>query len=349
MKIAVDAMGGDNAPAINIDGSILALKEFNTGQRVSGENLELILIGQKELLKKELALRGVPALPIEIRAATQVIGMEETTQEACRKKPDASILVGTMMLKNGEADAFVSAGNSGAVMAAAVLNLERLKGIRRPAIATVFPTLKEPCVIVDVGANAECKAKHLFQFAIMGESYVKYVFKRRIPRVALLSMGHEEGKGSVLVQSAYKLLMKSNVNFIGNIEGHDIIKGAADVVVCDGFVGNIILKFGESIGVSLMKLLKQELEKSLLRKAAAGVMKGAFYEVNKMINPEETGGAPLLGVNGACIICHGGSTVKAMKNAINTAIEYVDQDVNKHIQESILQNSTGLLRGALHD
>ena len=188
MKIAVDAMGGDNAPFPNIDGAIAALEENQSGQSVLKQKLEIVLVGNRELLKKELSKRGVSALPIEIKDASQVISMDESPIEACRKKPDSSIIVGTMLIKDGHADAFVSAGNTGAVMAAAVLYLERLKGVRRPAIATVFPTLKEPCLIVDVGANAECKSKHLFQFAVMGESFIKYVFRRRIPRVALLSM-----------------------------------------------------------------------------------------------------------------------------------------------------------------
>ncbi len=343
MKIAIDAMGGDNAPGPNIDGAIAVL------EGVHNQKIEIVLIGKKELLKKELSERGVSALPLEIQDASQVIGMDETPIDACRKKTDSSIVIGTMMLKDGLVDAFVSAGNSGAVMAAAVLYLERLKGVRRPAIATVFPTLKDPCVIVDVGANAECKAKHLFQFALMGESYVKYIFKKRIPRVALLSMGHEEGKGNSVTQSAYKFLMKSNLNFIGNIEGSDILKGMADVIVCDGFVGNVILKFGESFAESMLDLIKQEIQKSPLRQLGAGMMRGAFKDVKKRTFCEETGGAPLLGVNGTCVICHGGSSAKAVMNAVNATIEYVDQEVNKHIQESISQNSTGLLRGAISE
>lgn len=344
MKIAVDAMGGDNAPCPNIDGAIAAIENKDIGQAVRKQKIEIVLIGKKDVLKKELVSRRVSALPVEIKDATQVIGMDEAPIEACRKKLDSSIVVGIMMLKDKLVDAFVSPGNSGAVMAAAVLYLERLKGVRRPAIATVFPTLKQPCVIVDVGANTECKSKHLFQFAMMGGPYVKYIFKRRIPRVAILSMGREEGKGNTVTQAAYRLLMKSNLNFIGNIEGCDIIKGAADVIVCDGFVGNIILKFGESIAESIIDLLRQEIQKSTIRKIGAGIMKGAFRDVKKRIFYEEIGGAPLLGVNGACIICHGSASAKAIMNAINIAAEFVEQDVNKHIEESIAQNYNRLVK-----
>lgn len=338
MRIAVDAMGGDNAPGPNIDGAIAAFENKDIGQATCKQKIEIILIGKKDILKKELSSRRVSALPIEIKDATQVVDMGETPIDACRKKPDSSIVVGIMMLKDKLVDAFVSSGNSGAVMAAAVLYLERLKGVRRPAIATVFPTLKKSCVVVDVGANAECKPKHLLQFAIMGESYVKYIFKRRIPSVALLSMGREEGKGSTITQAAYRLLIKSNLNFTGNIEGSDIIKGTADVIVCDGFVGNVILKFGESIAEAVIDLLKQEIQKSTIRKIGAGIMKGAFSDVKKRIFYDETGGAPLLGVNGACIICHGGSNSKAVMNAIKVAAEFVEQDINRHIEENISQN-----------
>lgn len=337
MKIAIDALGGDKAPGPNIDGAIAALKE-NVNCKGNKQKLEIVLVGDKDLLKRELALRGCSTLPIEIQDASQVINMEESPIEACRKKVDSTIVVGTILLKEKKVDAFVSAGNSGAVMTSAVLHLEKLKGVRRPAIATVFPTLKEPCVIVDVGANSECKSKHLIQFAMMGEAYVKYVFKRRIPRVALLSMGHEEGKGNTITQNAYRILVKSNINFTGNIEGRDIIKGAADVIVCDGFVGNIILKFGESIAESVIEIMKQEIHKSFIRKIGSGMMKGAFKAVKKRIFYEETGGAPLLGVNGTCIICHGSATAKAIKNAVNVAAEFVEQDVNKHIEENITQN-----------
>ncbi len=342
MKIAVDAMGGDNAPHPNIDGAILAIETELRKQKI-----EIVLVGKKDIIKKELASKGGAVLPIEIKDASEVIDMDESPIEACRKKLDSSIVVGINLLKNGSVDAFISAGNSGAIMTAAVLYLERLKGVRRPAIATVFPTLKQPCVIVDVGANAECKSKHLFQFALMGESYVKYVFRRRIPRVALLSMGHEEGKGNTITQAAFKFLMKSNLNFIGNIEGGDIIKGEADVIICDGFVGNVILKFGESFAEAMLGLIKQEINKTAVRKFGASIMKGAFRDVKKRVFYEETGGAPLLGVNGACVICHGSSNAKAVKNAINVAAEFIEQDVNKHIQESISQNSTGLLRGTI--
>lgn len=331
MKVAVDAMGGDNAPQPNIDGAIAALES-----RMRRQDLEIILIGKKEFLKKELASRGAAALPLEIHDASEVIGMEESPIEACTKKLDSSIVVGINLMKSGEIDAFVSSGNSGAITAAATINLEKLKGVRRPAIASIFPTIEQPCVILDAGANAECKPRHLCQFAMMGEAYVKYIFKRRIPRVALLSMGREEGKGNKLIRESYQLLMKSELNFIGNIEGNDIIRGVADVIVCDGFVGNIILKFGEGVAKAILELVKQEVDKSLIRKLGAGLMSGAFSNVRKKVHYDEVGGAPLLGINGTCIICHGISNAKAIKNAINQAVEFVDQEVNKQIEENIL-------------
>jgi glycerol-3-phosphate acyltransferase PlsX len=336
LKIAVDVMGGDNAPSSNIDGAIAALDSKGIGPVARRQKIEIVLVGKKDLIKEELATKGVSAFPFEIQDASQVIGMEESPTEACLKKPDSSIVVGISLLKERKVDGFVSAGNSGAVMATAVINLERLKGVRRPAIAAVFPTLRDPCVIVDVGANAECKPKHLYQFAAMGEAYVKYVFKRRIPRVALLSMGREEGKGSPITQAGYNLLIKSNLNFIGNIEGGDIINGVADVVVCDGFMGNVVLKLGEGLATAIIELLKQQIDKSFIRKMGAGMMKGAFKDIMKKIDYEEIGGAPLLGVNGTCVICHGSSNAKAVKNAINVAVEFVEQEVNKHIEENLL-------------
>ncbi|MFW6134602.1 MAG: phosphate acyltransferase PlsX [Elusimicrobiota bacterium] len=336
MRIAVDAMGGDHAPDSNIEGAIEALSPEGIGPVARKQETEIVLVGKKELIKKKIAEKGYSALPIEIYDASQVIEMDESPVEACRKKPDSSIMVGISLAKNKEIDAFVSAGNSGAVMGSAVMSLERLKGVRRPAIAAIFPTLKEPCVVVDVGANAECKPKNLHQFALMGEAYVKYVFKKRIPRVALLSMGHEESKGDTATQAAYKTLMKNNLNFIGNIEGGDIIKGVADVIVCNGFMGNVVLKFGEELASSILGLLRVEIDKSLVRKIGAKIMEGAFRDVKKKINYDEVGGAPLLGVNGVCIICHGISNAKAIKNAINVAVEFVEQDVNRHIEESLL-------------
>ncbi len=331
MKIAVDVMGGDNAPLPNIDGAIEAL----SSNIIAGkENIEIVLVGEKKMIQCEIDKKAAKSLPIEIQDATQVIEMDESPIEACRKKQDSSIMVGLTLLKEGEVDGFVSAGNSGAVMAGAIMNLERLKGVIRPAIAAVFPTLKDNCIIIDVGANAECKSKHLYQFAAMGEAYVKYIYKRRIPRVALLSMGHEEGKGNNLTQLTYRMLMKSKLNFIGNIEGSDIMKGVADVIVCDGFVGNIALKFFESVTTSIMGLLKNEIDKNIIRKIGASIMKGAFQDIKKKISHEEVGGAPLLGVKGSCIICHGISTAKTIHNAIKMSAEFVEQDVNKHIQES---------------
>ncbi|MGM0441647.1 MAG: phosphate acyltransferase PlsX [Elusimicrobiota bacterium] len=335
MKIAIDAMGGDRAPGPNIKGAIKALEPDGLGNVVRKDNIEIVLVGKKKVIKKELSKLNAGALPIEIRDASQVIEMGDSPMRAVTKKLDSSLVVGVNLLHEGKVDGLVSAGNSGAFMAASAINLDKLRGVKRPAIASIFPTLKEPCVIVDAGANAECKPKHLYQFALMGEAYVRDVYKRRIPRIGLVSMGHEKGKGNKLTRSTYKMLMKSDVNFIGNIEGNDIITGDVDVVVCDGFTGNIILKFGESIAGSMVKMLKREIDKNLLRKIGAGIMKGAFSDLKKKVFYEEIGGAPLLGLEGTCIISHGNSNAKAIKNAVNVAAEFIEQDVNKHIEENL--------------
>ena len=335
LKIAVDAQGGDKAPAPNIEGAIAALQPGGLGTIARKQDIEIVLVGRKDMIKEELARRHVSTLPIEIENATEVVEMEDSPMDSTKNKPDSSIAVGIRLLKEKKADAFITAGNSGAMMTSAVMNLGRLKGVKRPAIAAVFPTIDDPCVIVDVGANAECKPKHLYQFAVMGEAYVRDVFKKRIPRISLLSMGHEEGKGNTLTRTAYKFLMESDMNFIGNIEGGDIIKGAADVVVCDGFTGNVVLKFGESAAQSLFEMLRNEIGKGFFRKLGAGMMKGALKEIKKQVLYEEVGGAPLLGINGTCIICHGMSNALAIRNAINAAAEAVEQDLNKHIEEKL--------------
>ncbi len=335
MKIAIDAMGGDRAPVPNIKGAIQAIKPEGLGGVLRKDEIQIVLIGKKDLIKKELSRQRVGNLPIEIEEATQVIEMEDSPMRAVTKKTDSSIVVGVKLLREGKIDGLVSAGNSGAFMAAAAINLDKLKGVKRPAIAAVFPTLKQSCVIVDAGANADCKPKHLYQFAMMGEAYVRDVYKRRIPRVGLVSMGHEKGKGNKLTRATYKLLMKSDMNFIGNIEGNDIITGDVDVVVCDGFTGNIILKLGEGIAGSMLKMLKNEIDKSIVRKLGAGIMKGAFSDLKKRVFYEEIGGAPLLGLEGTCIISHGSSNTKAIKNAVNVAAEFIEQDVNKHIEKNL--------------
>jgi glycerol-3-phosphate acyltransferase PlsX len=335
LKIAVDAMGGDRGVSVNVLGAIKALSPEGVGQVARKQPISIVLVGKKEVIKKELAKHGATTFPIEIKDASQAVEMDEDPLEACRNKPDSSIMVGVKMLKEKKIDGFVSAGNTGAYTAAATLTLNKIKKVKRPAIASLFPTVKDFCVITDVGANAECKPKFLYQFATMAEEYVKYVYKRRIPRVGLLSIGHEKSKGNKLVKDTYDLLMESDLNFIGNIEGGDIIKGVADVVVCDGFTGNIVLKFGESVAQAVIDILKDEIGQSVFRKVGAGMMKGSFQGLKDRMLYEEVGGAPLLGLDGTCIICHGDSNANAIKNAINVAVEFEEQGVIKHIEENI--------------
>ncbi len=335
MKIAVDAMGGDWGAAPNVLGAIEALSPEGVGQVARKQPISVMLIGQKEVIKKELAKHEATTLPIEIKDVSQSIDMDEDPLEACRSKPDSSIMVGVKLLKAKRIDGFISAGNTGAYTAAATLTLDKIKKVKRPAIASVFPTIKDFCVITDVGANADCKPKFLYQFAVMAEEYVKYVYKKRIPRIGLLSIGREKSKGNKLVKDTYELLMESNLNFIGNIEGGDIIKGMADVVVCDGFTGNIILKFGEAIAPAIINILNDEIDQNIFRKVGAGMLSGVFQVLKDRMLYEDVGGAPLLGLDGTCIICHGNSNAKAIKDAINIAVEFEEQAVNKHIEEQI--------------
>lgn len=327
MRIAIDAMGGDRAPKTIIEGAIESAKEYP---------YELILVGEEGILRSELEQYKrkykKEFSSISIYNATQAIGMDELPGKACRQKRDASIMVATKLVADGLADAVVSAGNSGASMAAAVMLLQRIPGVSRPALATLMPTLEDLCVILDVGANVDCKPKNLLQFALMGNIYVKYIFNKELPRIGLLSIGEEESKGNELTLTAFELLKKSSLNFIGNVEGNDIPKGRADVVVCDGFVGNVLLKMGEGLVEVLFRLIKEGIRKSPIRTALTGLLlRSVFRDIKKKVDYDEYGGAPLLGVNGPCFICHGKSNAKAIKNAVRTAAEFVDKKVNQAI------------------
>ena len=326
MRIALDAMGSDNAPGVEIAGAIQAQKELDA---------EIVLVGQKAAIEKELAKFGSSAPKFDIVHASEVIQMHETPAQACRQKQDSSIMVGTRLVKEEKADAFVSAGNSGAVMAAGLMNLKRLPGVSRPAIATLLPTLKGVCVLVDAGANVDCKPKHLLQFAIMGDIYARYILDEMNPSIGLLSIGEEDNKGNELSLSTAPLIRETALNFIGNIEGRDIIKGKADVVICDGFVGNVILKLAEGLSESLFSLIRAEIEKKWLRKMGAILIRPAFKEIKKRVDYAEYGGAPLLGLNGLCIIAHGASNPKAIKNALKVSQEFVERKVNNYLKEEI--------------
>lgn len=311
MRIALDAMGGDYAPATNVEGAIEALSD--------DRNLSVILVGNEKEIESELKKRKCAGLPIEVKHASQVVEMDESTLTALRRKKDSSIRVAVDLVKADRADAMVSAGNSGVVMATALLVLGKLPGVERPAIAAVMPSLKDHFVLIDAGANVDCKPLHLSQFAIMGEAYAKYIFEIENPKIGLLGIGEEDAKGNELTKESFKLIKDSKVNFIGNLDGKDIFSGEADVVVCDGFVGNIALKVSEGLAETIGKMLKREIMENTAGKIGALFLKNALNNFKRKTDYSEYGGAPLLGISRPCIISHGRSSSKAIKNAIKVA------------------------------
>jgi glycerol-3-phosphate acyltransferase PlsX len=323
-RIAVDAMGGDLAPGSVVEGSIWAQQE-NHG------DFEMVLVGEKERIEAELSRLNVYGGPIQIYHTSERIEMEDEPVESLKKK-DSSVAAGMRLQKEGKVDAFISGGNTGAVMAHALMTLGRLEGINRPAIASFLPTEKGIVAVLDVGANAECKAVNLYQFGVMGSVYMSQVFKKPAPRIGLLSIGEESTKGNEVTLLAHKLLSEDgSINFIGNVEGRDVLKGTCDVVVCDGFVGNIVLKFAESMDGFLTSLVRKRVKESLLFRLGAFLVKVSIRDLRKVLDYAEYGGAPLLGVNGVCIICHGDSSPKAIKNALKLATEMVKEKVNQCI------------------
>ena len=329
MKIVVDAMGGDFAPGVVVDGAVEAAKLYNK---------HIILIGDETGIRSELKRhKKTGGLPLSVVNATEVIGMGESAAESFRKKPDSSIVKGLRLLAEGKADGFFSAGHSGAIGTAALFTLKRLDGVSRPGLATVFPTMGRPCVLIDSGANIDSKPKNLMQFAVMGTVYSRFILNNINPRVGLLSIGEEDSKGNELTLEAFKLLKESEINFAGNIEGRDIVRGEVNVIVCDGFVGNIVLKLSEGLAGFLVYLIKNELKKNPLSMLAAPVLQNVFKHIKKKVDYDEQGGALLLGVNGVCVIGHGSSNAKAIKNGIRTTIEAVENNVNNHIQDEIIR------------
>ncbi len=324
VKIAVDAMGGDYAPGAVVEGSILA-------QNANHRDLELVLVGEKEKINQELRRLKATNLPFTVQNASERITMNDQAVESLRKK-DSSIAVGMRLQRERKVDAFVSGGNTGAVMTHALMTLGRLEGVHRPAIASFLPSEKGIVVVLDAGANAECRAQNLYQFGVMGSIYTSYVLRKKTPRIGLLSIGEESTKGNELTLTAYKLLSEdASLNFIGNVEGRDVLKGTCDVVVSDGFVGNIVLKFAESIDGFLTWLVKKRVKESLLFRLGAFLVKVSIRDLRRVLDYTEYGGAPLLGVNGVCIICHGQSPPKAIKNALKMAADMVREEVNEHI------------------
>lgn len=331
VQIGIDAMGGDYAPHSVVEGAFLSFKEKR-------DNFKLTLIGEKERIEKELTRFDLKDSFLTIENATEYVGMEEHPTEVIKKK-NSPLVIGASLQKEKKLDAFISSGNTGAVMATSLLTLGRLEGVNRPAIATCLPSEKGVVIFLDVGANVECKAINLYQFGVMGSIYASHILKKESPKVGLLSIGEESTKGTDIVQEAHKLLEKGPVNFVGNVEGTDVLKGTCDVVVTDGFVGNIVLKFAESFDGFFTSLVHKRVKQSLLFRLGAFLLKISIRDLRKVLDYAEYGGAPLLGVNGVCIICHGKSSSKAIKNAIKVGVAMVEERVNEVIKEKLLNNN----------
>jgi phosphate acyltransferase len=329
MRVAVDAMGGDNAPAVEVEGVVSAAREFG---------IPVTLVGDTEKLRQELAKYDTNGLDIILHHASEVVEMHDSASDAVRKKKDSSIRVAFELVKQGLADAVVSAGNSGATMAAGMFVLKRIKGIERPAIAQVFPTLRGATLVLDVGGNVDCKPIHLVQFAIMGEVYARYVMGVPKPTIGLLSNGEEESKGNELTRETHAILKDISIEYAGYVEGRDIFNGTVDVVVCDGFVGNVVLKLSEGLAEAVGKMLRDEIQKSFLSKVGYLLSRTAFKNFKKKVDYAEYGGAPLFGIDGVGMICHGGSNSKAIKNAIRFAHEYAQKRVNQRMAEKLEEN-----------
>jgi glycerol-3-phosphate acyltransferase PlsX len=332
MKIVVDAMGGDHAPAIVVDGAVQAARDLG---------LEIILIGQQAAVEAELARHDRSGLRLTVHHASQMIEMDEHPAAAVKAKKDSSMVVGMEFLKRHEADAFFTAGNSGGALAAALFRLGRIRGIKRPALSTIFPsrTPQGYCFLLDIGANADCRPEYLVQFALMGSVYAERVLGVSNPRVAIVSNGEEEGKGNQLVQETVPLLKASSFNFVGNAEGKDIPYGHADVVVTDGFTGNVIIKLAEGVSKFLLDVLKTEITSSNVSKVGAMLAKPAFDEVRQRLDYREYGGAPLLGVDGVVIVGHGRSDARAIRNGIRVAAQAVENGVLDAIKQGLAEHA----------
>ena len=328
IKIAVDSMGSDNSPFSEIEGSVQAAKAYD---------VKVILVGKESLLAPLLKEAGGNGLPIEIRNATQVISMDEPPTVALRKKKDSSIRVAANLVRERAASGLVSAGNTGAVMAISKMVFGSVPGVDRPALAAILPTLAGHAVLLDVGANVACKPHHLLQFAIMGHLFSKKIVGVSSPRVGLMSVGEEESKGNDLTKEVHQALKQLHLNFIGNVEGRDIYNGRADVIVCDGFTGNVALKTSEGLIEAVLKLLKDELSRNLKAKLGALLSQQSFKRLKKRLDYSEYGGAPLLGLKGLSIICHGRSSSNAIKNAIRVAKEFAESQVNDKLEAELSQ------------
>jgi phosphate acyltransferase len=326
--IALDAMGSDRAPKPEIEGAIQAARHFGT---------RVLLVGPEDRLKAELRrYRWISQLPIEIVQASEVITMDDKAVQAVRTKRDSTIRVGTRLVRDGLAAGFVTAGNTGAAMATAKMVLGALPGVDRPALAAVFPTaLRTGAMLLDVGANVDCKPNNLEQFAVMGEIYFRSMFGTKRPSVGLLSIGEEETKGNELTRESFQLLKQLPLNFVGNVEGRDLYNGEVDVIVTDGFVGNVALKTSEGVVNLVRAALKDALKETITRQVGYLLSRSAFTDFKKRLDHTEYGGAPLLGLKGVCIITHGSSNANAIKNAIRVASEFAESNVNEKIERGI--------------
>lgn len=329
MKIAIDAMGGDKAPVEIIKGTIKAYRNY--------DSVDLILVGKNDTINRELNKNNLSDKEINIVSASQIIAMNEKPANALRKKKKSSIVIGSKLVKDNKADAFVSAGNTGAVMASGLFNIGRIKGIKRPSIATVFPSRKGTTLVIDAGANVDCKPINLLQFAIMGQIYAEKVLKINNPRIGLLNVGEEEKKGNKLTSDTYQLLKddKRINNFIGNVEGRDIFNGNCDLIICDGFTGNVVLKTTEGAASLMFDMLKETLTKNLRAKMGALLIKPYLKEITDRLDYRQYGGAPLLGVKGVMIISHGSSDAYAILHAIDVAVNTIKTGVVQRIKDEI--------------
>lgn len=328
--IAVDAMGGDVGPCVVVPGAITAAKLHD---------LTVLLVGDSARVQEELDRCDTKGASFDIVHASDVVHMNEKPSDILRRKKDSSIQVACRLVKDGQAHGVVSAGHSGATVACGMFIIGRIQGVERPALATMLPTEKQPVVVLDCGANVDCRPYHLFQFGLMGDALARDLLGYAAPRVSLLSIGEEEGKGNHQVKEAYDLLkLAQNINFVGNVEGIDLFAGHVDVLVCDGFVGNVVVKMSEGLAASLMRMLKNTLASGILPSIGGLLAKGAFRRFAKTIDYAEYGGAPVLGLQGLAIVCHGRSNEKALSNAVKMGGVFVRKGTNSRLQESILAN-----------
>lgn len=333
-KIALDAMGGDFAPKNEIEGLIKLFKE-----NVSKDECEVVLVGKQEIIEQELTKHNLDSVSYSIVNADEIVTMNDDPMVAIKSKKNSSLAIGLNLHKEGKVDAFVSAGHTGAMLATSTVMLGRIKGVSRPTIGSFLPTEKSaPTLLMDVGANVDCKARFLYEFAVMGSIYYKQMIGIENPTVGLLNIGEESSKGNEVVLQTYSLLKSSKLNFIGNLEGREIFKGNANVIVCDGFTGNIVLKFAESFLTFFKNTLKSYANQSTVKKVKVGLMAPTLKDMFKAYDYQQYGGVPLLGVNGVSIIGHGSSSPIALQNMLVTAINILKKDINGKIREALLEN-----------